>query len=550
MTGTNPGFDIDEWIRGWRGPLLAALIAVLAGLPSLALLPPLDRDESRFAQATTQMLHTGDLVDIRFQDQPRHKKPVGIHWMQAAAVSLTTGPEAGAIWAYRLPSLLGAALAAFAAAWGAAALIGRREGFAAGVILGVTFLLSSEAGIAKTDAVLCGLVTLAMAALARMYVDQAGGRDPARRHKLIFWAAVAVAVLVKGPVGPLVPALALLALGLWDRRWGWMRHIGWGWGALLLIAIVGPWAVAVTVATDGAFWGTAIGGDLAPKLVGGHERHWGPPGQHLLLLPLLFFPAGLLLPAALTGAWRDRTEPVVRFALCWLIPTWIMFEAAPTKLWHYTLPAFGALAWLAARALFRPISKRLLIAGLIIGGFGALLVSAIAVYGLSEIGGEGAEAPAAMMIVFAVAALVLPALFLMRQMPWQALATAAVAGIIAHAGLAATARSLAPLWVSPRLAEAVAALPSAPTGPLAIAGYSEPSAVFLLGTATAFTDGAGAAQALAERRPVAVERAFEPAFRAEARRLGLSPRPAARIEGVNYSKGDPVDLTLYTPQPQ
>jgi 4-amino-4-deoxy-L-arabinose transferase-like glycosyltransferase len=86
--------------------------------------PALDRDESRFAQATVQMLETGDFTNINFQDDPRHKKPVGIHWLQAASVSLLSSPEARAIWAYRIPSLLAAMLAAAACAWGARAFLG------------------------------------------------------------------------------------------------------------------------------------------------------------------------------------------------------------------------------------------------------------------------------------------------------------------------------------------------------------------------------------------------------------------------------------------
>lgn len=72
---------LDAWSRGWRGPLFAALLAMVAGLPGLLAMPPLDRDESRFAQATAQMLETDDMVVIKFQDQPRFKKPVGIHWL-------------------------------------------------------------------------------------------------------------------------------------------------------------------------------------------------------------------------------------------------------------------------------------------------------------------------------------------------------------------------------------------------------------------------------------------------------------------------------------
>lgn len=153
---------LDAWSRGWRAPLFAALVALIAGLPGLFAMPPLDRDESRFAQATSQMLETGDYVVIKFQDQPRFKKPVGIHWMQALSVTALSDAEARQIWAYRIPSLLGAMLAAAACAWGAAALFDARTGLLAGSILGATFLLSSEAFIAKTDAALCGATTLAM----------------------------------------------------------------------------------------------------------------------------------------------------------------------------------------------------------------------------------------------------------------------------------------------------------------------------------------------------------------------------------------------------
>ena len=160
--------NLDHLIAGWRGPVLAALLTLVAGLPSLMLLPPLDRDESRFAQATAQMLESHDFVDIRFQDEPRWKKPVGIYWMQAAAVAATSGVESRAIQPYRIPSILGAMLAAAACAWVGAAMFGARAGFLAGAMLGASFLLSSEAGIAKTDAMLCGLTTLSMAALARI----------------------------------------------------------------------------------------------------------------------------------------------------------------------------------------------------------------------------------------------------------------------------------------------------------------------------------------------------------------------------------------------
>ena len=92
-----------------RAVALLLLVALLSFLPGFFSIPPIDRDEARFAQATKQMVESGDYIDIRFQDEVRYKKPVGIYWLQGAVVkaaralgferALTT------IWLYRVPSL-------------------------------------------------------------------------------------------------------------------------------------------------------------------------------------------------------------------------------------------------------------------------------------------------------------------------------------------------------------------------------------------------------------------------------------------------------------
>ncbi|MBN9000435.1 MAG: glycosyl transferase, partial [Rhizobiales bacterium] len=75
-------------IAGSRTASLAVivLVALACFLPGFATLPPVDRDEPRFAQATHQMVDTGNYLDIRFQDDVRYKKPIGIYWLQSAAV--------------------------------------------------------------------------------------------------------------------------------------------------------------------------------------------------------------------------------------------------------------------------------------------------------------------------------------------------------------------------------------------------------------------------------------------------------------------------------
>ena len=541
--------DLDRYIAGWRGPLLAALVALLAGLPALLLLPPLDRDESRYAQATSQMLETGDYVDIRFQDDPRWKKPVGIYWMQAAAVAVTSSVENRDIAPYRIPSILGAMLAAAACAWAGAAMFGQRAGFLAGAILGASFLLSTEAGIAKTDAMLCGAVTLAMAGLARIYLASRAGEVPIRPHKLMFWLGLGLSILIKGPIGLIVVVPAMIALSVWDRDAGWLKRLGWGWGLPLVALIVGPWAIAITIATDGGFWTEAIGGDLAPKIAGGDEGHGVLPGFYLLIAPLLFFPATLLLPAALSAGWSRRAEPAIRFLVCWLVPAWLIFELTPTKLPHYNLPTFGALALLAAAALTRPVGKlsRHVGAGLTIA-VGALLAVG-SVWLLTEYGRSTAQTWATITIVFAILASLIGAFLLLHRAAITAVIASIALGVVAHGALAGTLRQLRPLSVAPQLEKVLLAANLHPrqgrAGPVAVTGFHEPSLVFLTGRDTELTDAAGAARALAEGRPVIVEGRDADAFRAAAAELGVTGRVVGEINGHNYSKGDDVSLTVY-----
>ncbi|HYC74633.1 glycosyltransferase family 39 protein [Brevundimonas sp.] len=543
--------DLDRFIAGWRGPLLAALIALFAGLPVLMLLPPLDRDESRYAQATSQMLESGDYVDIRFQDDPRWKKPVGIYWMQAAAVAVTSSVENRDIQPYRIPSILGAMLAAAACAWAGAAMFGQRAGFLAGAMLGATFLLSTEAGIAKTDAMLCASVTLAMAALARIYLATRAGEAPRRPHKLLFWLGVGLSILIKGPIGLIVVVPAILMLSLWDRDVKWLARLGWGWGLPLVALIVGPWAIAITIATDGGFWREAIAGDLAPKIAGGHESHGAPPGYYLIGALALFFPATLLLPAALSTGWHRRAEPAVRFLVCWLVPAWLIFELTPTKLAHYTLPAYGALALLAAAALTRPIGSVSRYSGAVLSVVAGFLIVLITVYGLTEFGRSTAQTWATITIVFAALAALIGAFLLLHRAAATAVAAAIALGVVAHAGLAGTIRQLRPLAIAPQLQQVLERADLHPRqgrpGPVAITGFHEPSFVFLTGRETELTDAAGAARALAEGRPVIVEARDADAFSVASAELGVTGRAVGVVNGHNYSRGDDVSLTVYAP---
>jgi 4-amino-4-deoxy-L-arabinose transferase-like glycosyltransferase len=331
--------------------VLLSFFALLLFLPGIANLPPQDRDESRFAQASRQMVETGDYVDIRFQDEARNKKPVGIYWLQAGAAKLFGKDR---IWPYRLPSLLGALAAVLSLAALAKPAFGREAGLTAAFLLASSLLLTVEAHLAKTDAVLLLTVMVAQLALAQVYVKSRASEPTGGGLVAAFWIAQGAGILIKGPVTPLISLLTLLTLWIADRRSGirsgFAARLRPALGIPLALLIAAPWFIAVSLG-DSAFLQEAVGQDLIPKLIGGQEAHGAPPGYYLLTVMITFWPAALLLWPAVIWAWRHKREPTVRFLLAWLIPGWLLFELIPTKLPHYILPLLPAVALMAALAL-------------------------------------------------------------------------------------------------------------------------------------------------------------------------------------------------------
>ncbi len=548
-----PSLDLDRLIAGWRGPLLAALVALIAVLPGLAGMPALDRTEARFAQASAQMLESGEFAEPRFQDRPTYQVSPLVHWLQAASVKAFSSAEARDIWAYRLPSLLGAMLAAAACAWGAASFWGQRAGVAAGVVLAASFLMSTEGFIAKADALLVSLLMVAMAALARLYARGREGEPLERRWKLLFWGALAASLLVKGPVALLIAGLTLAALAVWDRKAAWMLRLGWAWGLIMLAAALGPWLAAVTVATDGDYWRGALS-DLW-RGMGGDGRHLGWPGVHLLSLPLLFFPGALLLVAALITAWRRRQETGVRFAVAWLVPAWILFELTPAKLPHYVLPLYPALAWLAAAALTQPLPRRALWGGVALSAVAAVAWSVVCIWLLGRYGNASDQVYVTAALGFLLVSVFVGGWFMVQREVTTALMLTCALGVLAHAAVAAgLAPGLKALWPSDRVVRTLERTGLEPRGglvpgPVALAGFAPPSLIFLLGTQTEAGGVAAAAGAVAEGRPAVVEARSANAFVRALADHGLKAQPEAEIRAYDYARGEPISLIIYRPGP-
>src|SRR6478609_1515866 len=252
-----------------RAVALLTLCGLLLFLPGFFNIPPIDRDEARFAQATKQMVETDDFVDIRFQDDVRYKKPVGVYWLQAATVQTASAlglPRAQVrIWLYRIPSLVGAIGAVLLTYWTALAFVTRRGAILAGLILCSSMLLGVEARLAKTDAMLLLTVVATMGALARVYLSWQRGEDPVHppwAAPFIFWTALAGGILLKGPLILMFVGLTVGTLAILDRSAAWLWRLRPVWGLMWMLVLVLPWFIAIFWRAGETFFTDSIGGDM------------------------------------------------------------------------------------------------------------------------------------------------------------------------------------------------------------------------------------------------------------------------------------------------
>jgi 4-amino-4-deoxy-L-arabinose transferase-like glycosyltransferase len=564
---------------------LLILLCLTLYLPGLSAIPPLDRDEARFAQASKQMVENVDYVDIRFQETPRYKKPVGAYWLQAASVQLFSAENPTAIWAYRIPSVIAAILAVLLTHALARLFLTDIAAMLAAALLASSFLLTAEAHMAKTDALMLATVVAAQLGLARAYTGSSGPGT-----WLVFWLGIGFGVLIKGPITPLIAGLTIAALVIADRRVGWLLKLRPLIGLPLAVIIVAPWIIAVQLRSDGAFLRTSVGGDLIPKLLGAMESHGSPPGYYLLLLMITFWPGSLFVWPSLGAAWRTRTEPAVRFLLAWLVPAWLLFELVPTKLPHYVLPLYPALAILAAAWISRfaatttttgKISRTLprgtriaaglwLIVGLALAGAAAALpvigvgpndpfegwpgtVSAI-----ERVAGQFFQAflsaPEAFIAApFAALTTILAGIAILKRRPRIAAIFCVLGAALFLPALAQlTVPSLSKVFVSPRIASAIDGLEATGSSPLLAVGFHEPSLVFLAGTDTNLSSPQSAADGLATQPGAiaAVARRHRVEFAAAAKKLGIEIQTHQSIPGLNYSNGKDVIIDIVTTRKQ
>jgi len=526
------------------------LLCIAFFIPGFATLPPTDRDESSFAQASKQMIETGNYVDIRLKDKPRYKKPIGIYWLQSASVQLFNSQHLNEIWAYRIPSFVGATVAVVMTAALGSLLFGPMAGLLAAMMMAGCAVLNVEARLAKTDAALLGSIMVMQYALARAYLN----KDMKWTVAAAFWTALAVGILLKGPIILLVLFSTLAWLRLSHKNIKWFKSLMPLVGIPYLLILVMPWFIAIALQSQGAFIEQSAGQDMLAKIWHGQNRGILLPGLHLLAFLAVFFPFSLFALLAIPDTLKNYKKPAVQFCLGWIVPTWIIFELSLTKLPHYTMPLYPAIALLSAKALLDgyPVlaekDRRWWVA-LVIGlwtmlgtagtlGFILLPLLTEQVWNIPQI------------IAGAILILTQGAcLFLLFQRKTSSVVVMTLGSLIfITCTIGITLPNLDHLWISRQAVQMAEKLSPCDDLHIVSAAYNEPSLIFLAGTDTVITvDGATAADEL-KQNPCAValiDAERKPTFLSAFSIAEAHPVPMGKIEGLNSGHGKSSELTVY-----
>ena len=360
-----------------RNYLLLFFGCLLFHVAGTWIVPLIDRDEPRFAEASREMMERHDYVVPFFNNAYRFDKPPFTYWAQTVSYRIFGTTD----FAARFPSGLAAALVAVVLlAWGRR-IGGDRVGWWAALIFSLSLQTVEHAKAAVADMWLVLFVTMAHWAGYELLRDSMtrGGKRPtlnaqrptsnseetarvangthARLWWWLFYLSLALAFYAKGPIG-WTPLLTIGVTSIFVRGMGVARRFAFVRGIVLVLGLVCLWGVPALMETHGQFLRIGIGRHVLGRSVsamGGHGAK--SAGTYFLLFPFYFvtiffsfFPWSIKLPWLVKRLRQERDNSDV-YLLCGTAVVFGIFTLVTTRLLHYTLPAFPLLALLLARAL-------------------------------------------------------------------------------------------------------------------------------------------------------------------------------------------------------
>jgi 4-amino-4-deoxy-L-arabinose transferase-like glycosyltransferase len=389
-----------RWRLGAIEPLVIVFLSLALNLVGNGRTGLWDRDEPRYAVCVREMRARGDWIFPTFNGEPRYHKPILIYWL----MGLTTALGGDNPFAVRLVSSLAGAGTVLGVWWLGRRMFGSRGGRLAALIMATAPIAVAESKLATTDATLALWLFGCQACLWVL------GRRASHTAAALFWLFLSLATLTKGPIGPVLIAVA--SLFAWMCGWpmsAW-RRLHWRRGLIAFAIVTAPWYFLISLASAGDFLRFAIGRQIVHRLASDMEAHGGFPGYYPTVSALAFYPWSALVPAALLGAWmRRKADPNLGFLIGWALGPLVLLECFRTKLIHYYLPSFPACALLTAWLVLSVTAEGVNIRRRPLGRLALALLVGIALVGIVVLVAGTTVAPAALRLPMLLAAAIMVA---------------------------------------------------------------------------------------------------------------------------------------------
>ena len=538
--------------------IILGFLALICFFSTLNIVPPLDRDESRYIQATVQMLETKDFVNINFLESPRLKKPPGIYWLQAiSAVGIKNifFLDSVPIWAFRIPSAIGASVSIWVTFLLGQFLFGRAQGLIAALLLMSSPIVIMESHIAKTDSVLLALFLCALYILVKIvFYEDKKLPKPSDITVFAFWIIMSFTFLIKGPIALVILLLTIISYKVLKEPINF-KDLKPIMGIILFMLIILPWFILINSGNNNDVLFNTIKKDMVLKLVSVQESHGAPPGSYLLSSMLTAWPIALFIIPSALWCFKNKDNKSVKFLLCSLIPSWLFFEIIPTKLLHYVLPLLPSFAILTAAMIissvkgikFRSISENYIFKFLSALPF---LGGAIIAAGIIYIGnryGEGLTLSILLIASIYLFSSFLCGYFLYIKSFIKAALVVIICNIIALKLLIILIpNQLQKIWISERIYSQIQDKNLSEV--FLLLGYSEPSLIFRLGSQTKIVSSNNEAIDLILNKKInyiIIEKFYLDQFKKLSEKNGIVINAIGNsILGFNYSKGKNVEVIV------
>lgn len=325
-----------------------------------------DVDEAVFSEAAREMVETGDYITPTYNYEPRYDKPILIYWFMSMAYKLFGATEFSARFTSGLFGALLSLMTFF--------FVKDVKGLLPALLATLALLLNLEFFVYSHSAVTD--MTLAFFITASLYAFYLGAHRGKERWFLWFWAASALAVLTKGAVGLLFPAVISGGFILLSGKTGLARKLLRPSYIGLFLLISAPWFAVQFMVNGWDFFNAFIIKHHIQRYSGVISSHGGPFYYYVLVLLAGFFPwVAMLVPGIYRGLKERASEGAALYLLCsiWVVFVFVFFSISKTKLPNYIFPLFPAAGILSGLVMAEMVegarrSKAALLALLFLSG--------------------------------------------------------------------------------------------------------------------------------------------------------------------------------------